>query len=68
MQFDNPPNLQGIRSGQERVEITSSCFVGSSGVEEHHFMLKPVQYGRFADQLDWLGEAMTKALLEQRRR
>lgn len=66
MHFENPPRQKFARHAQELVEVSSSCFVGSSGVEEYHFMLKPIQYGRFADQLEWLSSAMS-AILEKNR-
>lgn len=62
MHYDTPPRDTISKNEKALVEIASSCFVGSSGTEEYHFMLKPVCYGRFAEQLDWLREATDRVL------
>ncbi len=48
----------------KRVEVTRSCFVGFTGAAEFHFMLRPVAYGPFAEQLEWLDAAMRNVLAE----
>ena len=63
MPFENPTHPHLTRRGHALVEITSACFVGSDGTEEYNFMLKPLQYGRISDQLDWLEAEAILALL-----
>jgi len=46
----------------EPVEVSTACFVGSSGVGEYNFMLKPSRHGLFDDQLDWLDAALKDVL------
>ncbi len=62
MPFENPTQPHQTRHRQDLVEVASSCFVGSSGCEEYNFMLKPIKYGRFADQLEWLRDSMIDIL------
>lgn len=58
----NPAPTNKTRPAQDLIEVTCSCFVGSSGTEEYNFMLKPLRYGHFSDQLEWLDSAMQDAL------
>jgi enamine deaminase RidA (YjgF/YER057c/UK114 family) len=46
----------------ELVEVSTACFVGSSGTGEYSFMLKPTIHGDVDDQLDWLDAAMQDVL------
>ncbi len=64
MPFDTPRRQTLSKNAQALVDISSSCFVGSSGTSEYHFMLKPIRYGRFAEQLEWLREAASQVLRE----
>ena len=62
MPYQNPTLPHKTRKGHDLVEISSSQFVGASGTEEYNFMLKPVRYGHFSDQLNWLDAAMQEVL------
>jgi enamine deaminase RidA (YjgF/YER057c/UK114 family) len=62
MPFEKQTQPYLTRHGHALVETTSSCFVGSDGAMEYNFMLKPLQYGRFSDQLDWLEAAIAEEL------
>jgi enamine deaminase RidA (YjgF/YER057c/UK114 family) len=64
MPFKNPAPKHMTRHGRDLVEVTCSRFVGSSGTQEYNFMLKPLRYGHFSDQLEWLDSAMQNALEE----
>lgn len=55
-------NVPGPRSHAGLVEVSSSCFTGSSGSREHNFMLTPRLGGDFDDQLDWLDAALRDVL------
>jgi enamine deaminase RidA (YjgF/YER057c/UK114 family) len=44
------------------VEVSSACFLGSSGTGEYNFMLKPLCDGDFNEQLDWLDVALQDVL------
>jgi len=50
------------RQVQDFVEVSDSCFIGSSGTGEYNFMLKPLRDGLFDEQLDWLDAAMQDVL------
>ncbi|MCC7493895.1 MAG: hypothetical protein IT204_16180 [Fimbriimonadaceae bacterium] len=44
--------------------VTLSRFVGPSGVEDVHLVVRPTAYGSFAEQLAWVEEAYRAALEE----
>jgi len=52
----------GRQLDTESVEVSTACFVGSSGVGEYNFMLKPSRCGHLEDQLDWLDAALQDVL------
>ena len=61
---DTDPMISPSRQANRMVDVTRSCFVGHNGAAEYNFMLRPVRYGHFADQLEWL-EAAMREVLEQ---
>ncbi len=53
---------RSYQDASQPVAVAGSCFVGASGVAEHHFMLRPTAYATFETQVEWLEEAYGNAL------
>ncbi|MCM8819003.1 MAG: Rid family hydrolase [Candidatus Omnitrophica bacterium] len=51
-----------IKLNKIPVEVNYSCFKGSKGVEEYHFVFTPLKYENFQTQIKWLYTAYKKAL------